>query len=325
MAIFGIRYDFRNPSFAGTTMAERYSAALDQIEWADRLGFESVTLSEHHGSEDGYLPSPLAFAAAVAARSTSLRIRIAALIAPLHDPLRVAEDLAVVDQLSGGRVDVVLANGYVPAEFEMFGVALGERVGRVTEAVETLRAAWTGEPFEFRGRIARVTPTPLQQPGVPIWLGGSSEGAARRAARIADMFIPSLPEFWDVYRDELAKLGKPDVGPMPPGSASYIHVSDEPEATWEQILPHAMHEMNAYGKWAAESGAATGYQPIEDPEALEALGMYQVMTPEECVEAIRGLGEHGSFMLHPLMGGVHPDLAWQNLRTIEEKVLPHVR
>ena len=325
MTIFGIRYDFRNPAIGGTTMAERYRAALDQIEWADGLGFESVTLSEHHGSDDGYLPSPLVFAAAAAARSRNLRIRIAALIVPLHDPLRVAEDLAVLDNLSEGRVDVVLANGYVPAEFEMFGVELKDRVPRLTEAVEVMRQAWTGEPFEFRGRTVQITPTPLQQPGVPIWLGGSSEKAARRAARIADMFIPSLPEFWDVYRDELTKLGKPDVGPMPPGSASYVHVSDDPDAAWEQILPHAMHEMNAYGLWAAQSGAATGYQPIDDPEVLKSIGMYQVMTPEECVAHIEELGEFGSFMLHPLMGGVPPEVAWENLRTIEEKVLPHVR
>lgn len=325
MAILGIRYDFRNPAIGGATMAERYSAALDQIEWADKLGFESLTLSEHHGSDDGYLPSPLVFAAAAAARSQNMRIRIAALIVPLHDPLRVAEDLAVLDNVSNGRLDVIFANGYVPAEFEMFGVEMSDRVPRLVEAVETMRAAWTGEPFEYRGKTVTVTPTPAQSPGVPIWMGGSSEKAARRAARIADMFIPSLPEFWDVYRDELAKLGKPDVGPMPPGSASYVHVSSDADAAWEQILPHAMHEMNAYGKWAAESGAATGYQPVEDPEALKAIGMYQVMTPEECVDHIKGLGDYGSFMLHPLMGGIHPDVAWENLRTFEEQVLPHVR
>lgn len=325
MLVLGIRFDFRNPAFAGTTMAERYRCALEQCEWADRLGFDSVTLSEHHGSDDGYLPSPLAMAAAIAARTERLRIRIAALVAPLHDPLRVAEDAAVVDQLSGGRLDLVLTNGYVPSEFAMFGRALSDRARLVTEAVETLRHAWTGEPFEHRGRTVRVTPTPFQQAGPPIWLGGSSDAAARRAARIADMFLPSLPEFWESYRDELRRLGRPDVGPMPPFGPSYVHVTDDPDATWHAIAPYALHEMNAYGAWAAESGAMTGYEPVADLETLRASGMYRVVTPDEHVAAVRAMGDVAVVTLHPLMGGVPPALAWENLRAFEDRVLPRLR
>jgi alkanesulfonate monooxygenase SsuD/methylene tetrahydromethanopterin reductase-like flavin-dependent oxidoreductase (luciferase family) len=321
----GIRYDFRNPAFAGTTMAERYQCAIEQCEWADALGFEGVTLSEHHGSPDGYLPSPLTVAAAIAARTVRMRIRIAALIMPLHDPLRIAEDAAVVDQLSRGRLVVVLANGYVPSEFAMFDRRMSDRPRLVTEAVETLKQAWTGEPFEFRGRTVQVTPRPYQQPRPPIVLGGGSEGAARRAARIADGFLPTLPQFWDAYRDEVRKLGRPDVGPARGGGSSYLHVSDDPDTTWEQIAPYAMHEMNAYGKWAVESGTTTGFQPVDDPDALRAFGMHQVVTPEKCLEMIRAMGEHPVVMFHPLMGGVPPDIAWENLRTFEDKVLPHLR
>ena len=121
MALFGLRFDFRNPSFAGTTMAERYRAALDMAEWADGLGAVALILSEHHGSDDGYLPSPLPLAAAVAARTTNIRINLAALVASFHDPLRLAEDIAVVDLISEGRLDVVITNGYVSDEFTMFG------------------------------------------------------------------------------------------------------------------------------------------------------------------------------------------------------------
>src|SRR5204863_6714265 len=117
----GLRFDLRNPDIAGTTMAERYAAAIDMAEWADGLGFAIIVLSEHHGSADGYLPSPLTMAAAMAARTKQVRIQIAALIAPFHDPLRIAEDIAVVDLVSNGRLDVVIANGYVPGEFDMFG------------------------------------------------------------------------------------------------------------------------------------------------------------------------------------------------------------
>ena len=155
--------------------------------------------------------------AAMAARTTNVRFMIAALIAPFHDPLRLAEDLSVLDNLSKGRVDLVVAGGYVPEEFAMFDVPMRERATRVTEAVATLKQAFRGEPFEYRGRIVQITPAPFRAGGPAILLGGSSEPAARRAARVADGFIPSVPEVWEFYRDEVQKLGRPDPGPSPIG------------------------------------------------------------------------------------------------------------
>jgi alkanesulfonate monooxygenase SsuD/methylene tetrahydromethanopterin reductase-like flavin-dependent oxidoreductase (luciferase family) len=194
MALFSLRYDLRCPPFASATPQELAETAIEQCAWADALGFVSVTLSEHHGSDDGYLPSPLVLGGAIAARTRNLRLILGALIAPLHDPVRLAEDLAVLDLMSGGRVIPVLAGGYVAEEFRAFGRQLSERAELMDEIVPFLERAWTGEPFEHRGRTVRVTPRPAQQPRPPIWLGGSSRAAARRAARLADHFLPSLPE-----------------------------------------------------------------------------------------------------------------------------------
>ena len=324
MPTLGLRYDFRNPPFGGTTMAERYACALEQCEWAESLGFASVILSEHHGVDDGYLPSALTLAAAIAARTTTMRIRIAAVLPSLYHPLRLAEEAAVVDNISNGRLDLVVTNGYVPSEFAMFDEDIANRVKRVTETVKVLRQAFTGEPFEFRGKTVQVTPKPVQQPGVPIWLGAASEGAARRAARIADGLLPSYPQLWDIYRDELVKLGKPDPGPIPQGTIAYLHITETPDATWDQVAPHALHEMNGYGKWAAESDSATGYSQVTDADALRAMGIYQMLTPTEAVEQIRAAGPHAPVVFHPLMGGLPPGLSWQNLRLFEEKVLPHI-
>src|SRR3954449_5688798 len=166
--LFGLRFDFRNPSIAGTSMADRYAAALDMAEWADRLGCLTLTVSEHHGSTDGYLPSPLPILAAFAARTTNTRLMVAALIAPFYDPLRLAEDLVVLDHLSKGRVDLIVAGGYVSDEFVMYDVPLRERAARVAETVATLLSAFTGEPSEFRGRRVQVRPPPYR-PGGP-WL-----------------------------------------------------------------------------------------------------------------------------------------------------------
>lgn len=322
MVTLAIRYDLRNPEFAGTSMQDRYDAALDQIEWADRMGFAAVTLSEHHGVDDGYLPSLFPFAAAVAARTKTIRIQLGALIAPFHDPLRVAEDAAVVDLLSHGRLGLVIANGYVPAEFAMFGRSLSDRARAVTEMVAVLRAAWTGAPFDYRGRQVIVTPRPSQPNGPPIMLGGSSPAAARRAARIGDGFLPSTADLWEPYRTELRILGKPDPGPAPPGAPMFLHVARNPDAAWKRIAPHALYEMNAYGRWAAESGTVTGYAPIEDAATLRAMGVYKVVTPEVCAAELKSKGPAALLMLHPLMGGLPPELAWESLRLIESEVLP---
>jgi alkanesulfonate monooxygenase SsuD/methylene tetrahydromethanopterin reductase-like flavin-dependent oxidoreductase (luciferase family) len=326
VSFFGLRFDLRNPEFAGTTMAERYEAALDMAEWADRLGFVVIVLSEHHGSDDGYLPSPLAMAAAMAARTKQARIRVAALIAPFHDPLRLAEDIAVVDLVSNGRLDIVLANGYVPGEFAMFGCDLSERVRRTTEAVTTLKQAWTGEPFEFRGRVVQVRPAPAQPGGPKIVLGGSGPKAARRAARIADDFMPSDGSLWDVYREEVLAQGRPDPGPYVGGDTSAFHVALDAEQGWKEYAPFAMHEVNAYGEWMASAGIGIegGYVSTDDADALRTTGQYRVLTPDDLAAEIRAKGELGFTLFHPMVGGVPPEMAWESLHLFEHEVLPRL-
>ncbi|MBV9412841.1 MAG: LLM class flavin-dependent oxidoreductase [Acidimicrobiia bacterium] len=319
--VFSLRFDFRNPEFAGTTLAERYAAALDMAEWADRLGCVSIAVSEHHTSPDDYLPSPLPMVAAMAARTSNVRFIVAALIAPFYDPLRLAEDLAVLDNLSAGRIDAVVAGGYVHEEFALYGVPMSERGRRVTETVATLRAAFTGELFEFRGRTVQVTPAPFNETGPRIILGGSSEAAARRAARIADGFIPSVPDVWEFYRDEVQVLGGPDPGPSPVGENRTVALAENVEKGWERMGPFFQHETNAYGTWQAQDGVATPYRTVASIDELRAEGQYAVLTPEELVAELKA-APFPFVMLHPLCGGIPPELAWSSLRLFENEVLP---
>jgi alkanesulfonate monooxygenase SsuD/methylene tetrahydromethanopterin reductase-like flavin-dependent oxidoreductase (luciferase family) len=319
--LFGLRFDCRNPAFAGVDMAHRYRALLDMCEWADERGALFVALSEHHGSADGYLPSPLVMAAAIAGRTARVRIGIAALIAPLYDPLRLAEDAAVVDLLSRGRLDLTIAGGYVEDEFDMFGVALSERPARVREAVATLRAAWTGEAFEFRGRTVQVRPTPAQPGGPKILLGGTSEGAARRAARIADGFIPSEPGCWRFYREECLELGKPDPGPGMTGQGEVVILAEDPEAAWPELGPYFLHETNAYGAWQAAAKVAATYEPMESIDEVRASGRYRILTPDAYARELEAAGDFALAVLHPMVGGIPPDLAWRHLRLFEAAFL----
>jgi alkanesulfonate monooxygenase SsuD/methylene tetrahydromethanopterin reductase-like flavin-dependent oxidoreductase (luciferase family) len=319
--MFGLRFDLRNPANSGTTPAERYGAALEMVEWADRLGAVNIAIAEHHGMPDGHLPSPIPIVAAMAARTTNVRFLIAALVAPFYDPIRLAEDLIVLDNLSQGRVDVVIAGGYVPEEFAMYGAPMSDRAKRVTETVATLKAAFTGEPFEFRGRTVHITPGPYRPGGPAILLGGSSEPAARRAARIADGFLPSVPEPWQYYRDEVQRLGRPDPGPTPFTENRVVALAADADEGWHQMAPHFLHETNAYGDLLADSGTPAAYRTVDGPDELRATGQYDVLTPDQYVDELKNAPLPFA-LLHPLCGGMPIDLAWSSLRLFEHEVLP---
>jgi alkanesulfonate monooxygenase SsuD/methylene tetrahydromethanopterin reductase-like flavin-dependent oxidoreductase (luciferase family) len=318
---FGFRFDFRNPDIANTTMADRYAAALDMVEWADALGCTTISVSEHHGSSDGYLPSPIPILAAMAARTANVRFIVAALIAPFHEPLRLAEDLIVLDNLSRGRVDLIVAGGYVHEEFAMFDVPMKERGRRVTEAVTVLRAAFSGLPFEYRGRTVHITPAPFRPGGPSILLGGSSRPAAERAARIADGFIPSTPEVWTFYRDAVHKLGRPDPGPSPIGANQVVALAEDPDKGWEQMAPFFLHETNAYGTWQAQDDVASPFHNVDGVDELRTTGQYRVLAPEQFVEEQKA-APFPYALFHPLCGGMPIELAWSSLHLFENEVLP---
>jgi alkanesulfonate monooxygenase SsuD/methylene tetrahydromethanopterin reductase-like flavin-dependent oxidoreductase (luciferase family) len=287
-------------------------------------------LPEHHATTDGYLSAPFVFGAALAARTTRIRVVQAAVLLALHNPLRVAEDAVWLDQVSGGRLTLAAGLGYVPSEFEMFGVSLSQRVSLVESGIAVLRKAFTGEQFEFEGRRARVRPLPVQDGGPPIHICGAVEATARRAARIGDGFFPSDVALREIYLRECAALGKEpgDVTPLVP--PLFVHVAEDPDRAWTQIAPHALYEMAAYGQAAAEAAAHSSmdspFHELPDADAVRASGMYAVVTPEQCVELVRE-SERVDAMINfkPLMGGMSPDLAWESLELFASKVVPAVR
>ena len=320
MANFSLRLDMRAPHLAHTGKG-LYPTGVDMAEWADRQGFAECMLSEHHGADDNYLPSPLVFGAAIAARTRNIRIRISALVLPLHDPLRIAEDVAILDHISNGRVELVIAAGFRPMEFAMFGKTMSERGKLVEDGIEILKKAWSGQPFAYRDTTVRVTPTPIQAPHPPILLGGSSRIAARRAARIGDGFVPAVPELYPAYLSECEKLGVTPGEERQLGPAA-VFVADDPDETWQLIAPHVLYETNSYAKWYAETGTTGPYQPIEDADSLRETGLYQVLTPDECIALACDLGDNGWIFIQPLLGGLSPETGWKTLSLLERKVLP---
>ena len=319
-----MRFDLRAPG--PTPPADLYAAALDMAEWAEDKGCLGVVISEHHGSEDGYLPSPLVMAAAVAARTSNVGISIAALLLLMYDPIKLAEDLNVLDHLSRGRVLPIIGLGYRPEEFAMFGIDPRQRGAEMEERLEVLQAALAGETVTWRGRTGAVRPLPYTEGGMKLAYGGGSPAAARRAARFGLDFIGEAdrPDLAEVYGAEAERVGRPPGGCMIPSAASpsSVFIAEDVDAAWAEIGPHLLHDAVAYAAWLGDDHDAVTRSRATTVEELRAEdGNYRILTPDQAVEL---LGTSGYLGLQPLCGGLAPDAAWRSLRLIETDVLPRL-
>lgn len=316
-----LRFDLRAPAWGPATSGDLYRAVPAMAEWAEANGAVALALSEHHGSDDGYLPSPLVLAAAVAARTARLPIQVAAVIAPLHDPLRLAEDMAVVDLLSRGRAAFVLGIGYRPEEFAMFGRDMAGRGPAMEELIATLRTAWTGQEFQHRGATVRVTPAPHTPGGPVLAYGGGSTAAARRAGRLGLDFIaqspdPELRTAFEQARDE-AGAGGSCLVPDPEFPTNVVVVDDVDEG-WASLGPHLLHDARCYADWAG--GRVPVLSQATSVEELRAEhGNYRVVD----VDGARALAERFGFLsVHPLCGGIPPERGWRCLELLGQAFGP---
>jgi len=189
------------------THPELYKNTLEQVKLAEKVNFESAWISEHHFLDDGYCPSPAVTAAAMAAVTTRIRIGSAGIILPLHNPLKVAEDAAVVDNISNGRFNLGVVLGYRKEEYEGMGVPMKERPSRMDEGIEVLEKALSGEKFSYEGRRykfenAKLTPKPVQNP-IPVYIGAFEEPAIRRAGRFGYPLLIGPGRTVEMARDTL--------------------------------------------------------------------------------------------------------------------------
>ncbi len=322
--MFLLRFDMRAPG--PTPMADLYDTALDMVEWAEDKGCLSVAISEHHTSDDGYLPSPLVMAAAMAARTKDVNFMIAALLLLMYDPIKLAEDLNVLDHLSRGRVTPIIGLGYRPEEFAMFGIDPARRGAEMEERLAVLQAALAGETVTWRGRTATIRPGPYTEGGMKLAYGGGSPAAAKRAARFGLDFIGEAdrPDLVDIYNAEAERVGRSAGACLVPssGAPSSVFVAEDLDEAWATIGPHLLHDAREYGAWLEGNHDAVTRSRATTVEELRAeQGNYRILTPDEAVEMVRTNGYLG---LQPLCGGVAPDLAWASLRLIVDDVLPRV-
>jgi alkanesulfonate monooxygenase SsuD/methylene tetrahydromethanopterin reductase-like flavin-dependent oxidoreductase (luciferase family) len=323
--VFTQRFDMRAMDGPESSKA-LYDAALEMAAWGEGKGCVALQISEHHASPDGYLPAPLVLASAMAARTSASPIQVAALLVPLHDPIALAEQMAVLDIVSGGRISYVCAIGYRPEEYAMFGREMKGRGRRMERCLEALRQAWTGEPFEYEGRPVRVTPRPLTPGGPTLLMGGNSPLVVRRAARLGMGMITQGGDasLEKVYQEACAEYGtEPQMFANPPGGTpASCFVAEDPDRAWARIGPYMLHDARMYAAWLGGSGSITKSVASDVAELRAEDGNYRIFTPEEAAAHIRA---NGLLMTQPLCGGAPPELGWETLELIVDKVLPAVQ
>jgi alkanesulfonate monooxygenase SsuD/methylene tetrahydromethanopterin reductase-like flavin-dependent oxidoreductase (luciferase family) len=327
---FGLWYDFRNPPQWQVPFERLYAESLDQIVEAERLGFDSAWITEHHFCDDGYTPSPMVMGAAIGARTKRLRLGTNLMVLPLHNPVRVAEDAATLSLLTGGRFDLGVGIGYREMEFREFGRELKFRPSLVEESMAIIRKAWAGERINFAGKRfnvgdLRVTPVPEHTP--KLYLGGMAEPAIDRAARIADGFLSTGSIGHDVYIECLKKHGRsPEDGVVIAGS--WAIVSDDPEREARAVAPHALYQGNQYIEWGA-FGPPDTTPRFPDGETALAQGLYQLWDAEqavvEIIKLLKGCPQIRDLHFWARLPGETVAAGHRRVEYMAKHVLPRVR
>jgi alkanesulfonate monooxygenase SsuD/methylene tetrahydromethanopterin reductase-like flavin-dependent oxidoreductase (luciferase family) len=321
--MFTLRFDMRAPS-TGASTTELYAAALEMTGWSETRGGVAAIVCEHHGPADGYLPSPMILATALAARTSSVQIVLAVVVLPLYEPIRLAEEMVVLDIISNGRVSYVCGIGYREDEYGMFGVDFRRRGRIADEWLSVLLRAKAGEPFDHDGRVVQVTPMPVTPGGPSVSWGGGSEAAARRAGRNGLGFFAQADDqsLRDAYEHAAREAGhEPGWCFLPPRDApTSLFVADDVDRAWAELGPYLMHDARSYAAMNLGNSGTTSLSFAGSVEELRAEGRsHRIVSVDEAISLARsGL----VLPLHPLVGGIPPEIAWRYLRTVTDEVEP---
>jgi alkanesulfonate monooxygenase SsuD/methylene tetrahydromethanopterin reductase-like flavin-dependent oxidoreductase (luciferase family) len=289
---FGFLYDLRNPQPWRKPWADLYAEALDFIVWTETLGFDGAWIPEHHVTDDGYATSPLTALAAIAARTRRMKLGTGVALAPFYHPVRFAEDSAMVDVISNGRLEIALALGYRRRETDAYGVDFSTRPSRMDEFLQIVRRLWSGEVLSFEGRHFNLTNAFIAPPPprghIPLFVGAYSEKAMLRVAKYGDGYLGAA-ELYDVYAAKLSECGKaPSAGRFYQASLPLV-VAHDPEEAMHELAPYYHHVANMYGVWLNEDGFDGRVQVDEAPrmlslEEFKTSGLLHVLTPAQAIE-----------------------------------------
>lgn len=314
MPLFTLRFDMRAPS-VGAPASQLYAAASEMSAWAEQHGCVAAVLCEHHCADDGYLPSPLLLASAIASRTERLLLNLVVIL-PFYDVARLAEDMSVLDHISAGRASYVFGIGYRQEEFDHFGLSLADRGRLADEKLAQLRRLLSGEEVVHGGRRMKVTPRPHTSGGPTIMWGGASVAAARRAGRnglglLANGVVPGMKE---AYEQACRQHGhEPGFMLLPErDTATNLFVAEDVDAAWDEIGSYLLHDAMSYAEWNPDNTVSANISTATTVDELRrAATTHVILSVEEASERVRA----GEVMnIAPLCGGIPPDVAWPYLK-----------
>jgi len=324
----GVSYDFRNPVNSGVSDAHLYAEILEQVKWLDQIGADMVWFTEHHFVEDGYLPSWVPVAGAMAAVTSHVRFGTDICLMPFNHPIRLAEDLAVLDNISGGRVDIGLGMGYAPHEFRGFGFPPSRRVSLMNEGIEVLQQCFTGERFSYHGKRYQfedviIKPGYVQKGGPPIWLAAMSEPVALRAAHYDTNFLPQglRKKSFDPWVEALQSTDR-KTSDKRVGIIRSILVTDDRSADWPVIRAAEKYRMELYNRFFEESGEGFGETGEPVPQT------WVVGDVEHCVAELKSfIREFGitDIVTMAVPPGLRADQMGDSLQLLFSEVVPRLK
>ncbi len=315
--MFTLRFDMRAPHW-GAPIEDLYAAAIEMAAWSEGRGAVITVLSEHHATEDRHLPSPLVLASAIAARTDALPIMIAAAVLPFYEPVRLAEDMAVLDIISHGRVAYVLGIGHRQEEFAHFGLEAQGRGMRADEELAMLIELLRGGQVIGPSRSTRIAPAPTSG-GPQLFIGGGSLNAARRAGHfglglIAQAAVPGLAAAYEAACREAGH--EPGFLQIPePGLVTVMFVADDVDRGWDELGRHLLHDAMTAASYRRGETSVASISTATTIDELRDDPSYRIVTVEEATDLIRA----GTMLpLLPLCGGLDPELAWAYLARAAE-------
>jgi alkanesulfonate monooxygenase SsuD/methylene tetrahydromethanopterin reductase-like flavin-dependent oxidoreductase (luciferase family) len=313
--VLTLRFDMRAPAFGAST-TELYATAIDMCEWAETRGATMAVLSEHHGTADNHLSAPLLLASAIAARTKKLMVLLAAVVIPFCDPVRLAEEIAVLDIVTQGRVVYVFGVGHRTNEYEHFGLEASGR-GKVADAnLALLVRLLEGTPVIENGRRIHVTPPLASSSGPRFLIGGGSVAAAQRAGRLGLDLLAQVdrPGLREAYESACQESGH-EIGrvQLPDASApTVVFVADDLDAAWEELGSHLLHDAITAGSYRHDDEHVASISRARTVGELRASsGAYRIMTIDEAKQFV---SQGKPLPLLPLCAGLAPDVAWPYLK-----------
>jgi alkanesulfonate monooxygenase SsuD/methylene tetrahydromethanopterin reductase-like flavin-dependent oxidoreductase (luciferase family) len=328
----GVVYDFRNPPESGMRTQDLYAAIMDQVTWLDGLGLDLVWFTEHHFVDDGYLPSWIPVASAMAARTTHVRFSCDVCLLPFNHPIRLAEDLAVLDNLSNGRVEIGVGMGYAPHEFKGFGYPVSHRLSLTDEGLDVLTRAFTGEKFSFTGKRyqfagVKITPGYVQPGGPPLWVAAMAPAGAARAARFNTNLLPQGPRAGglDPWRKTLTDTGR-NPADYRVGIIKSCLVTDDKARDWPAVRDGERRRMAVYSQFREAAGGHGGIAGITEEARIPQT--WVVGTVDECVTQLAAfIREYGltDLVTWGVPPGMKPDQMAPSLERFARDVAPRLR